>query len=228
MPRVTNLLDTQISHYRIVQLLGAGGMGEVYRARDERLGRDVALKVLHADSMADATARARMVREAQVVSSLNHPHIAQVYDVGVDGDHVFIAMEMIEGKTLQQSIPSGGLASESLLPIAVQIADALAYAHERGVIHRDLKTANIMLASNGWVKVLDFGLAKRLPSEEKDIAMQDTSLTAVGMVMGTPNHLPPEVLLGGQADARSDIWAFGVILYEMASGKFPFGGGSLP
>jgi serine/threonine protein kinase/tetratricopeptide (TPR) repeat protein len=224
---VTDLLDTKISHYRIVQLLGAGGMGEVYRARDERLGRDVALKVLHAESMADATARARMIREAQVVSSLNHPHIAQVYDVGVDGDHVFIAMEMIEGKTLRDSIPLGGLAAESMLPIAVQIADALTYAHERGVIHRDLKTANIMLASNGWVNVLDFGLAKRLPSGDKDSGMRDTSLTAVGMVMGTPNHLPPEVLLGGQADARSDIWAFGVILYEMASGKFPFGGGSL-
>src|SRR5205814_3843670 len=132
-------------HYRIVSLLGAGGMGVVYRANDERLDRDLALKVLLAESVDDANARARLVREARMASSLNHPHIAHVYEVGEDREHLFIAMELVEGRTLRASIPAGGLPPETLLRQAVQIADALAYAHERGVIHRDLKTANIML-----------------------------------------------------------------------------------
>ena len=141
------MIGGTISHYRIVSLLGAGGMGAVYRAHDERLDRDVALKLLHAESLADPTARARLVREAQMASSLNHPHIAHVYEVGEDGEHIFLAMEMVEGRTLRESIPTGGLPADSLLRIGLQVADALAYAHERGVIHRDLKTANIMLTS---------------------------------------------------------------------------------
>jgi serine/threonine-protein kinase len=201
-------------------------MGTVYRATDERLNRDLALKVLLTETQCDLTARARLVREARMASSLNHPHIAHVYEVGEDGDHLFIAMELVEGRTLSASIPAGGLPPDTLLRQALQITDALAHAHERGVIHRDLKSTNIMLTPDGWVKVLDFGLAKRLLEEGAEGETRDLSLTASGVVLGTPNHLPPEILRGEQADARSDIWSLGVVLYEMASGKLPFGGGS--
>jgi len=228
-------IGSRISHYRILNLLGTGGMGAVYRANDDRLDRDLALKVLLVETADDVTARARLVREARMASSLNHPHIAHVYEVGEDREHLFIAMELVEGRTLRASIPSGGWPPDTLLRHGLQIADALAYAHERGVIHRDLKSANIMLTSDGWVKVLDFGLAKRLPEKGpgkgpgKGRAGEspDLNLTASGIVLGTPNHLPPEVLRGEPADARSDIWAFGVVLYEMASGKLPFEGGSI-
>ncbi|TMQ57207.1 MAG: tetratricopeptide repeat protein [Candidatus Eisenbacteria bacterium] len=220
-------IGSMISHYRILSHLGTGGMGAVYRARDERLDRDVALKVLLAESVDDVTARARLVREARMASSLNHPHIAHVYEVGEDGERLFIAMELVEGRTLRASIPAAGMHAETLLRQGAQIADALAYAHERGVIHRDLKSANIMIGPDGWVKVLDFGLAKRLPLKGKAEETQDINLTATGIVMGTPNYLPPEVLSGEPADARGDIWALGVVLYEMVSGKLPFSGGSL-
>ncbi|HKQ57266.1 MAG TPA: protein kinase [Candidatus Eisenbacteria bacterium] len=218
-------VGSRISHYRILGLLGSGGMGAVYRARDERLDRDLALKVLLAESEDDVTARGRLVREARMASSLNHPHIAHVYEVGEDHDHLFIAMELVEGRTLRAAIPPGGLSPDTLLQYGLQIADALAYAHERGVIHRDLKSANIMLTPDGWVKVLDFGLAKRI-ADRGNAGEPDLNLTATGMVMGTPSYLPPEVLRGQPADARSDIWALGVVLYEMASGKLPFDGTS--
>jgi serine/threonine protein kinase len=224
---VSELIGSRISHYRIIGLLGAGGMGAVYRAHDERLDRDLALKVLPPETMADPTARARLLREAQMASSLNHPHIAHVYEVGEDEGRVFLAMELVEGRTLSAMIPSAGFPSEAMLRYGLQIADALAYAHEHGVIHRDLKSANIMLTADGWVKVLDFGLAKRMQDVGNVTPSPDLGLTATGVVVGTPNHLPPEVLGGALADARSDVWALGVVLYEMASGKFPFKGGSM-
>jgi len=224
---VSELIGGTISHYRILSRLGAGGMGVVYRARDERLGRDLALKVLPAETMADPTARARLLREAQMASALNHPHIAHIYEVGEDGDHLFIAMELVEGRPLKEAIPVTGLPAEALLRYGIQIADALAYAHERGIIHRDLKSANVMITPEERVKVLDFGLAKRLEESDRPEASRDLSLTVTGMVVGTPNYLPPEVLLGGKADARGDVWAFGVVLYEMAAGRLPFGGGTL-
>jgi TolB-like protein/Tfp pilus assembly protein PilF/predicted Ser/Thr protein kinase len=223
---LSELLEGMLSHYRIVSLLGAGGMGTVYRAHDERLGRDLALKVLPCETMADVTARARLIQEARMASSLNHPHIAHVYDVGEDRDHVFIAMELVEGRQLRELIPPGGLSTGSLLQYGAQIADALAHAHEHGVIHRDLKSANIVITPEGRAKILDFGLAKRLHGDDEK-GIVDLNLTASGMVMGTPIYLPPEVLLGHKADARSDVWALGVVLYEMASGKLPFGGDSL-
>jgi len=220
------LINQTISHYRITGRLGAGGMGVVYRAHDERLERDLALKLLPCDTMADKLARIRLLGEARTVSSLNHPHIAHIYDVGEDRGHLFVAMELIEGKPLRELIPKGGLPSPTVVRYGYQIADALAFAHERGVIHRDLKSANVMITPEGRVKVLDFGLAKHIRDEE-EAGEEDTSLTATGMVLGTPNYLPPEVLLGGKADTRSDVWALGVLLYEMASGKLPFGGGSV-
>src|SRR5262245_59948084 len=217
-----SLVGSTVSHYRILGLLGAGGMGAVYRARDERLDRELAVKLLLGDCVDDVTARARLVHEARMASSLNHPHIAHIYEVSEDHEHLFIAMELVEGRTLRASIPAGGLAPETLLRQGLHIADALAYAHEKGVIHRDLKSANIMLNPEGRVKVLDFGLAKRLPEKGGGEASPDLNLTATGTVVGTPNYLPPEVLRGEPADARSDIWSLGVVLYEMASGQLPF------
>ncbi len=225
---MSDQLTGQVSHYRIVGPLGQGGMGAVYRAHDDRLGRDLALKVLLADSTDDATARSRLVREARMASSLAHPNITHVYEVGEHDGRVFIAMELVEGRTLQQSIPPGGLAADTVLRIGVQIADALAYAHQHGVIHRDLKSSNVMLTPAQHVKVLDFGIAKRLPQTGALDATSELDLTTVGTVMGTPNHLPPEVLLGATADARGDVWALGVVLYQMAAGRLPFDAASLP
>jgi TolB-like protein/tRNA A-37 threonylcarbamoyl transferase component Bud32/Tfp pilus assembly protein PilF len=227
-PRITcdEEPGTRIGRYRIVAALGAGGMGAVYRARDERLDRDIALKILPCDNRSDENARARLVREARTGSSLNHPNIAHVYEVGDDGDHVYLAMELVEGRTLHDAIPPGGFPAETLLEYGLQVAGALGYAHEHGVIHRDLKSTNIMITNEGAAKVLDFGLAKRV-SERAEAAPVDPSLTVSGMVLGTPNHLAPEVLRGETADARGDVWAFGIVLYEMASGQYPFRGASM-
>jgi len=218
---------SKLSHYEIVAQLGSGGMGVVYRARDHRLGRELALKVLPAETMDNENARARFLREAQMASSLNHPHIAHIYEVGDDQDLLFIAMELVEGRPLREMIGQSGLDPETVLRLGVQIADALGYAHERGVIHRDLKSANVMITLEGRAKVLDFGLAKRVAEEDGEKTSPELSLTGSGMLLGTPNYLPPEVLLGAKADPRSDVWAMGVVLYEMASGKLPFGGASL-
>jgi eukaryotic-like serine/threonine-protein kinase len=222
---VSELIGSTISHYRIVGVLGEGGMGKVFRARDERLDREVALKVLPPATRTDETARARLVREARMASSLNHPHIAHVYEVGEDGGSDFIAMELVEGHTLRERIPPTGFPTEALFRYGLQVVDAVAHAHEHGLIHRDLKSTNVMVTPEGRVKVLDFGLAKRVG--ESANALQDVGLTASGIVMGTPNHLSPEVLRGAPADARSDVWALGVVLYEMASGKLPFRAGTI-
>jgi TolB-like protein/predicted Ser/Thr protein kinase len=220
-----DLLEQTFSHYRVVSRLGAGGMGVVYRAHDARLDRDLALKILPCDMMKDESARARLLNEARASASLNHPHIAQVYDVGEDHGHMFFAMELIEGTSLREAIPRGGLPLSTVCRYGAQIARALSFAHEQGIIHRDLKTANVMIRPDGQAKVLDFGLAKR--ALVKGSKEADLGLTATGTILGTPNYLPPEVLLGGVADARSDIWSLGVVLYEMVSGKLPFDGSSM-
>jgi len=212
--------------YEIGGFIGAGGMGEVYRARDPRLERDVALKVLPAETMADPTARTRLLREARLASKLNHPNVCTIHEVGEAEGQAYIAMELVEGRSLAALLAQGGLSAEELHKLGQQLADALAHAHERGVVHRDLKSGNVLITPEGRVKVLDFGLAKRLA--EGDLAEATTlaqaSLTQAGAIVGTLAYMAPEQLLGKPADARSDVWALGVVLYEMAAGRRPFGG----
>ena len=212
--------------YRVLDVLGEGGMGQVWRAHDTRLERDVALKVLPAETLGDETARARLVREARLASQLNHPHICTIYEVGEAEGQTFVAMELVEGQALSARLADGPLPVDQVLRYGQQMADALAHAHSRGVVHRDLKSANIVITPDGQVKVLDFGLAKRLTGEElaEATTVSRPSLTGPGMVAGTLAYLAPEQLRGQPADARSDIWALGVVLYELATGKAPFQG----
>jgi TolB-like protein/Flp pilus assembly protein TadD len=216
----------RLGPYEIVSRLGAGGMGEVWRARDTRLEREVALKVLPAETMADPTARARLLREARLASQLNHPNICTVHEVGETDGRAYIAMELVEGRPLAALIADGGLPSEQALRIGQQLADALAHAHERSVVHRDLKSGNVVITPENRLKVLDFSLAKRLPASEMAEAttLTQPSLTEAGAIIGTLAYMAPEQLKGKAADARSDVWAFGVVLYEMAVGARPFRG----
>jgi TolB-like protein/Tfp pilus assembly protein PilF len=215
---------TRLGPYEVLGLIGSGGMGEVYRARDSRLERDVALKVLPAWAMTDETARTRLVREARLASQLNHPDICKVYEVGEADRQVFIAMELVEGQPLSSRLADGPLPIDQVLRYGHQMADALAHAHNRGVVHRDFKSANVIITPEEQVKVLDFGLAKRLTGEElADVATAtQQTLTAPGMVAGTLAYMAPERLRGHPADERSDIWALGVVLHEMATGQRPF------
>ncbi|MGA2130872.1 MAG: serine/threonine-protein kinase, partial [Bryobacteraceae bacterium] len=211
---------TKLGPYEIRAPIGAGGMGEVYRARDPRMGRDVAIK-MSAERFSD-----RFSREVHAVAALNHPNICQLYDVGSD----YLVMELVEGPTLSERIRQGALPLEEALPIARQIAGALEDAHEKGIVHRDLKPGNIILRPDGTVKVLDFGLAKvtdKTPSGEHFEHSQSPTLdpvSRVGLVVGTAAYMPPEQARGKMVDKRADIWAFGVILYEMLTGVRPFAG----
>jgi eukaryotic-like serine/threonine-protein kinase len=216
-------LTQTIGPYAILELLGEGGMGVVYRARDSRLGRDIALKVLPPQTVSNPQARARLIQEARLASSLNHPNICTIFDVGDNDDTVFVAMEWIEGRPLSQLIPSRGFPMEAVLQYGTQIADALAHAHARGVVHRDLKASNVVVTLEGRAKVLDFGIAKRIDTGPDDATLQ-LELTEPGAVLGTPAYLAPEVLRGQTAGPQSDIWALGVLLYEMCTGQMPFNG----
>ncbi len=214
-----------IAHYRIVSKLGDGGMGEVWRATDTKLGRDVAIKLLPAVLASDADRMARFQREAKVLASLNHPNIAAIYGV----EDRALVMELIEGVTLYERIAHGPIPPEEAAPIALQIADALEYAHEHGIVHRDLKPANIMLAPDGRIKILDFGLAKAASAEpvESDPVNSPTLTmrsTAVGVLLGTAAYMAPEQARGLEADKRADIWSFGVTLYEMLAARRMFEG----
>jgi serine/threonine-protein kinase len=216
---------TRLGPYEVLGQIGAGGMGEVYQARDTRLDRTVAIKVLPPAMLADGTARARLLREARLASQLNHPHICTVHDVGEADGYVYVAMELVEGQSLSAELAGGALSADQVLRFGSHIADALAHAHAHGVVHRDLKSANVVITPEGRAKVLDFGLAKRLEEAELDeVTRSRVSMTAPGMVVGTLAYMAPEQLRGEAADARSDIWALGVMLYEMASGARPFQG----
>jgi serine/threonine protein kinase/Flp pilus assembly protein TadD len=216
---------TTLSHYRILSAIGAGGMGEVYRAEDTKLERVVALKVLPERFASDEDRLRRFIREAKTASGLNHPNVAHIYEIGEENNFHFIAMELVEGTTLDTKIKEG-LKTSEILEMALQIADALQNAHTRGVIHRDLKPANIMINASKQVKVLDFGLAKTNPQGSKDqgTQMATVSHTEPGLVLGTVPYMSPEQALGRQVDARSDLFSLGSILYELCAGRRPFTG----
>jgi serine/threonine protein kinase/Tfp pilus assembly protein PilF len=217
------MIGKTLSHYKILEQIGAGGMGVVYRAHDERLGRDVALKLLPAETLGSASARRVLENEARTASALNHPHICTIHDVGEADGQFFVAMEYVEGKPLARLIPAGGLPEEMVVRYGMQIADALAHAQERGIVHRDLKSANVVVTPEGRAKVLDFGLAQRVRKEElEEVTRSKVSIEASRGIAGTLAYMAPEVLRGEAADARSDIWALGVMLHEMAAGELPF------
>jgi serine/threonine protein kinase len=217
---------TQIGPYRIERIIGRGGMGVVYLAQDTRLHRPVALKALPPHLFRDDRMRARLRLEARAAAALSHPSIATIYALEEIGDQIFIASEYLEGRTLREEIRSGPLGEARALDIARAVAAALQAAHDRGIVHRDLKPENIIVTGNGGVKILDFGLA------QFDVAAQDlasvTRLTEPGVIAGTPPYMAPEQLLGQPTSARTDQFAFGVLLYEMLTGRHPFGSGGLP
>jgi eukaryotic-like serine/threonine-protein kinase len=218
-------MDPIVSHYRIVEKIGEGGMGVVYRAHDDRLNRDVALKFLPAELNDDMSARDRLIREARTASALNHPNICTIYDVCEESGRTYIVMEFVKGRPLAEQIREGGLPDETVIRYGEQISDALSHAHQHGVVHRDLKSSNVMITPEGRAKVLDFGLAKRIASAE--VGARTLSLESQrgqSTVAGTLHYIAPEVFRGEPADARSDIWSLGVVLYEMAAGQRPFRG----
>ncbi|HMC25278.1 MAG TPA: protein kinase [Candidatus Udaeobacter sp.] len=226
--RTNTLVGKLIGHYRIESLVGVGGMGEVYLARDERLGRKAALKLLPDSLTTDETQLSRFKNEARTASSLNHPNILTVYEIGAEGNRQFIATEFIEGITLRVSIGRGRINPHTALEIAVQVASALAAAHEAGVVHRDIKPENIMLRPDGYVKVLDFGIAKlseqRLASHDHTVETTAPLQTRPGLVLGTARYMSPEQARGQKVDVRTDIWSLGVVFYEMVGGIPPFRG----
>ena len=216
------MVGTRIGVHEIVAKLGEGGMGEVYRARDTRLGRDVAIKILPRAFTNDPDRLARFEREARVLASLNHPHIGAIYGVEEAGDIRALVLELVDGETLADRISRGPIAIGQALPIARQIADALDAAHEKGIVHRDLKPANIKITQGGVVKVLDFGLAKAGSIDESVNVANSPTLTAAtrhGVILGTAAYMSPEQARGQAVDKRADIWAFGCVLYEMLTGR---------
>jgi serine/threonine protein kinase len=222
------MVGTTVLQYQLLEKLGSGGMGDVYKAQDTRLNRFVAIKVLPAKMSTDPERRRRFVQEAQAASALNHPNIITIYDIVTEGDAQFMVMEFVSGNTLHDSITAGGLPVPQVLQYGAQMADALAAAHAAGIIHRDLKPSNVMITRSGLVKILDFGLAKLTdlnPSGDKQSA-ELGPLTQEGAILGTVSYMSPEQAEGKPVDARSDIFSFGSVLYEMVSGRRAFDGGS--
>jgi len=225
MPDSQFLIGQTISHYRILGKLGAGGMGEVYRARDEQLQRDVAVKILPSDSLGSAETNEKLLNEARSASALNDPHICVIHEVGEASGQYFIVMELVEGDPLNSLIPAEGLRPELVVRYGRQIAAALAHAHEHGIIHRDIKSANIVITPAGQLKILDFGLAKPFGEREFAEATRSTqSLIDASLIVGTLPYIAPEILRGEDASPRSDIWSLGITLFEMSAGHRPFRG----
>jgi TolB-like protein/predicted Ser/Thr protein kinase len=221
MPATAPVAGSHLLHYRVIERLGAGGMGEVFLAEDTRLGRQVALKFLTSADAQDPEARARLIREARAASVLRSPNVAVTYDLVEHGSDLFIAMEYVEGELLSERVARGPMPVPESLEIAMQVADALDEAHAQGIVHRDIKSANVMLTKRQLVKVLDFGLAKFLrPAPGTDDAT--IGMTIPGVVLGTLNYMAPEQLRGGEVDHRADLFAVGAVLYEMLAGRPPF------
>ncbi len=218
------MIGNTLGHYRIDAKIGEGGMGIVYRAYDEVLRRDVAIKVLNKNIRGNLTSARNLLEEARASSALSHPNICTIYEVGDDGGELYIVMELVQGKTLDATAAPAGLPPDLVLRYGVQIASALARAHDHGIVHGDLKTANIVIGSGGLVKVLDFGLARRVASAAERATLSLTAAQEASTLSGTLQYMAPELLRGENGDYRSDLWALGVVLYEAVSGRLPFQG----
>ena len=218
------MVGTTISHYKVLEKIGQGGMGEVYLAQDTTLDRKVALKFLTEEMQQDSTARKRFLREAKSAAALDHPYICPIHEVGEVEGKPFIAMEYVQGETLKDKLAKGPLPLNDALEKATEVAEALEEAHKQGIVHRDLKPSNIMLPPQGHVKVMDFGLAKRVTPAEGQEQEITTALTKQGSTLGTVPYMSPEQVRGQVVDTRSDIFSFGVVLYEMLTGVNPFKG----